>query len=92
MQANSCEVLPDVYGWSYAAEDYATDVLGIDLTPYKHRILILPNDSPCEWAGLGNLGCGDSCYVWVKGEGPCLQLTPRLLWELALVHGFDQHV
>jgi hypothetical protein len=75
MQANTCEVLPDAYGWAYAAEAYATNVLKINLTPYKHRILVLPNGSPCQWAGLGNLGCGDSCYVWVQGTSSTPALT-----------------
>jgi hypothetical protein len=71
LQANRCQILPDVYGWGYAAEQYVTkNMPNIKLKQYKHRIMVLPKSSPCAWAGLGNLGCGDSCYVWVKGRIP----------------------
>lgn len=55
----------DVYAWAEYAQNYTTSVLGISLSPFTRRILILPSSTPCQWAGLGSIGCGSYCYTWL---------------------------
>ncbi len=53
----------DYSSWANAA-DTAAQGLGVDLDLYQHKIYILPGNAPCDWAGLGNLGCGTVCRAW----------------------------
>lgn len=53
----------DYYNWAIAADTQAINS-GFDLNDYQHRIYILPENAPCAWAGLGNLGCGSYCRAW----------------------------
>lgn len=39
---------------------------GYDLNLYSRRILLLPTMYNCGWAGLGSVGCGGSCYVFMN--------------------------
>lgn len=39
---------------------------GYDLNLYSRRILLLPTMYNCGWAGLGSMGCGGSCYVFMN--------------------------
>jgi hypothetical protein len=52
------------YGWQEAAEN-AARAQGINLANYPHRILYLPYNTRCTWAGLGNQNCApNTCGVW----------------------------
>ena len=59
--AESC----DAYGWAAEAEA-AAPAAGVDLALYQHRIFVLPSNTSCPWAGLGNIGCGSWCRAWVE--------------------------
>lgn len=58
----------DYSSWASAADSAAT-AAGVNLSLYQHKIYVLPSNTPCSWAGLGNLGCGSSCRAWVKSCG-----------------------
>eukprot|EP00198_Chlamydomonas_reinhardtii_P000980 XP_001690315.1 predicted protein [Chlamydomonas reinhardtii] len=60
---------------------YAASALGVDLTRYRHRVLVMPRgfmyEAGCGWTGLGTLGPVDkgpdglqyvSSMVWIQGE------------------------
>ncbi len=51
--------------WAKAAKAKAQQD-GIDITPYRHFMFVLPSGSPCSWGGLGHVGCGKSCSTWIK--------------------------
>jgi hypothetical protein len=55
----------DAYGWAAAAES-AAQAAGVNLGLYQHRVIVLPGNVTCSWAGLGNVGCGSYCRAWVK--------------------------
>ena len=55
----------DAYAWASAAESAAT-AAGADLSLYQHKVIVLPSNVTCGWAGLGNVGCSGSCRAWVK--------------------------
>lgn len=56
----------DYYGWAEAA-DQAAAAAGVDLSRYRYRIYVLPTEIAyaCNFAGLGNLGCGTFCRSWI---------------------------
>ncbi|GAX76122.1 hypothetical protein CEUSTIGMA_g3565.t1 [Chlamydomonas eustigma] len=66
--------------WHEYAQYYVQTVMGIDITPYQHRVLLLPflftTWTGCGWAGQGTLGpdqvsaTGEylSSKVWLSGE------------------------
>ncbi|KAG1675240.1 hypothetical protein FOA52_016271 [Chlamydomonas sp. UWO 241] len=70
----------DSDNWHNYAQHYVTDVLKIDTTPYKHRVLLMPREfsrnANCLWIGQGTLGpdrvsnSGQflSSKVWLSGE------------------------
>lgn len=43
---------------------------GYNLAKFKHRVVVLPPNSPCRWAGMGMQACypGSRCVAWVKGD------------------------
>jgi hypothetical protein len=55
----------DAYAWAAAAESAAQSA-GVNLGLYQHRMIVLPGNVSCSWAGLGNVGCGSWCRAWVK--------------------------
>jgi gametolysin peptidase M11 len=55
----------DAYGWAAAAENAAI-AAGASLGLYQHKVIVLPSNAACGWAGLGNVGCSGSCRAWVK--------------------------
>ncbi|KAG2429997.1 hypothetical protein HYH02_013825 [Chlamydomonas schloesseri] len=57
----------DVYGFADAAEAAAVRQYGVNLSKYRHRLVVLPQLASCGWKGLAEVGCGDYCYAWVKG-------------------------
>lgn len=62
---NSVSESCDAYGWAAAAESAAT-AAGVDLGLYQHKVIVLPSNITCTWAGLGNIGCSGSCRAWIK--------------------------
>ncbi|GAX74872.1 hypothetical protein CEUSTIGMA_g2318.t1 [Chlamydomonas eustigma] len=66
--------------WHDYAQYYVQTVLGIDITPYQHRVLLLPRLfttwTGCGWVGQGTLGPDQvsatgaylSSKVWLSGE------------------------
>ena len=54
----------DYYGWAYDAEAQLR-ARGIDLTKYRHRLFVLPDNYICSWIGIANVGCGSVCRAWV---------------------------
>lgn len=57
----------ELQGWQAWIEDYATNVLNMDLSRYSRRVLIIPYAPTCPWSGLATLGCGTLCRVWLQG-------------------------
>jgi hypothetical protein len=56
----------DPYTWAANAEA-AAQAAGVNLGLYQHKVIVLPSNITCGWAGLGNVGCGGgSCRAWVK--------------------------
>ena len=55
----------DPYTWAANAES-AAQAAGVDLSLYQHKVIVLPSNITCGWAGLGNVGCSGSCRAWVK--------------------------
>src|SRR6185295_7274647 len=50
-----------------ANADAAAVAQGVDLSAYQHRMYLLPpGTTGCTWAGLGYIGCGESCRAWVR--------------------------
>ncbi len=61
----------DAFGWAEAADSYAINVLGLDMSAFVHVVYIVPPGNPCSWAGLGYLGCDPAvgnCRTWVQGS------------------------
>ncbi|KAG2496774.1 hypothetical protein HYH03_005182 [Edaphochlamys debaryana] len=56
--------------WSQAAEELVQRQWGIDLTPYKQRIGVLPNEVSkiCGFGGRGSVGCAERCYTWITHD------------------------
>jgi hypothetical protein len=51
----------DILGWVDVA--VAQDP---KISEYPRRIFLLPQMN-CEWAGLGTIGCGTECIIWING-------------------------
>jgi hypothetical protein len=49
--------------------DAAAVAEGVDLSAYQHRMYVLPDATGCTWAGLGYVGCGESCRAWSRTSG-----------------------
>jgi hypothetical protein len=64
---NKCDSA-ELYGWMADALKQVA-ARGIDLKKYKRKVLIMPRRK-CGWAGMGTLGCGSSCDVWINGIDP----------------------
>lgn len=59
---------------------------GIDLSLYRHRVFVLPNNLPsCSWAGIANVGCGTFCRAWIGGQTGMI-FTHELGHNLNLAH------
>ncbi|KAG2496773.1 hypothetical protein HYH03_005181 [Edaphochlamys debaryana] len=56
--------------WSQAAEELVQRQWDIDLTPYKQRIGVLPNEVSkiCGFGGRGSVGCAERCYTWITHD------------------------
>ncbi|MDH3626478.1 MAG: MopE-related protein [Acidobacteriota bacterium] len=52
-------------GWANDADAEAF-LLGFNPADYQHKIYVLPNASPCGWAGRGTVACSSGCRVWVR--------------------------
>lgn len=63
-----------LYGIVDYADRYAKETLGIDISIYRRRIMMLPYMETCMWAGLGNVGCGSTCIAWMNGS-PTIRLS-----------------
>jgi hypothetical protein len=59
---NQCN-MEEMYSLAEYVEEYAHSQ-NIDMSKYKSRIILLPKDTPCWWAGLASIGCDRACYVW----------------------------
>ncbi|KXZ49434.1 hypothetical protein GPECTOR_21g660 [Gonium pectorale] len=80
---NSCHG-NNPYGWFTFAERYAVNTLGIDLSVYNHRVIVMPKghtsfqEADCGWAGLSTTGpvrpyppIPNSylySYTWIAGD------------------------
>lgn len=70
----------DADGWHVYAQEYARSVLKVDLSRFKHRMLVMPRgwtyEAGCPWNGLGTLGPDErgpngeflSSQAWMTGE------------------------
>jgi hypothetical protein len=71
--------------WAAAANEAAMDQ-GIDLSPYEHRIYVVPDEAQCGWAGRATLGCFGPCMVWVRTCGLADVYAHELGHNLGLYH------
>mmetsp|Transcript_35080 Transcript_35080/g.78080 ORF Transcript_35080/g.78080 Transcript_35080/m.78080 type:complete len:639 (+) Transcript_35080:103-2019(+) len=61
----------DLWGWAEVADDYAK-MMGIDLSLYRHKILLIPpgalSNPACGWVGMGQQSCWklSSCVTWIN--------------------------
>jgi hypothetical protein len=56
----------ETYGWVRHAYDILASQ-GINVSQYKHRMIMLPSSTKCPWEGLGEVGCFGSCLTWYNG-------------------------
>lgn len=63
---SSCDT-NEIYTLVNYVEKHAKSV-GIPIENFNRRILLLPLNVKCPWAGLGNVGCGSKCMVWLNGN------------------------
>jgi cell division septation protein DedD len=75
----------DYYGWAGAAAQAAL-LLGVDPGLYQHFIFVLPADVPCNWAGLGHVGCPTNCFTWIKTCGYPDVYAHELGHNLGMLH------
>ena len=78
----------DYYDWAIAAES-AAQAAGVDLSLYRHRVLVLPryNELPgCSWAGVANVGCGSFCRAWIAEAESPMVYAHELGHNLNLAH------
>ena len=75
----------EIYALANYADQYAI-TKGIDVAKLKRRILIMPSTSFCPWAGLANVGCGNSCTAWINGDYDLSVLFHELGHTLGLLH------
>lgn len=59
---NTCNVSQ----WKSDAKT-AAEVQGIDLSHYKYFVYAIPREAKCRWAGVGNVGCKNTCFAMIKG-------------------------
>jgi hypothetical protein len=59
----------DTTKWTDDATNAAA-AKGVNMSLYKHILLVLPKDVKCSWAGVAHLGCGTTCNAWVKAYDP----------------------
>lgn len=75
----------EIYAIIYYVEQHAAKY-GINLSKYKRKILFMPLTQACPWAGLGNIGCGSSCNVWINGYYGTNVVFHELGHTLGLLH------
>ncbi|MFO1434011.1 MAG: hypothetical protein U1F76_28620 [Candidatus Competibacteraceae bacterium] len=78
----------DYFNWTLAAEAAAQNA-GIDLSPYRHRIIVLPSwrDLPsCSWSGRATVGCGSWCRSWITEAESPMVFAHELGHNLGLAH------
>lgn len=75
----------EIYALTYFVEQYAIKNR-IDLAKYKRKIIVMPYTQSCPWAGLGNIGCGSSCNVWINGFYGINVVFHELGHTLGLLH------
>lgn len=54
----------DPWLWAPMAKQVATS-MGVNLSLYQHFMYVLPTNTTCHWAGLGEIGCPEVCSTWV---------------------------
>jgi hypothetical protein len=65
--------------WALNA-DAAAVAQGIDLSAYQHRMYVLPAaTTACDWGGLGQVGCGESCRAWARTTSDLVCGYPDIL-------------
>ncbi len=82
--ANTCDYIT----WTNAAEA-AAQAAGIDLSPYQHRIFVLPHysDIPaCTFSGRTYVGCNTWCRMWITEGGSPMVYAHELGHNLGLAH------
>ncbi|KAG2423672.1 hypothetical protein HYH02_015287 [Chlamydomonas schloesseri] len=66
----SCDA-PELYGWMRDGLTQAATNLGLaSTTPYKRKVLFLPNRQACDWPGMASVGCDTSCNTWINQMSP----------------------
>ncbi len=64
--------LPELYGWMEAAMAAAIASGMVDAArfsiPQTRRVLVLPMNPACNWAGIASVGCGNWCLAAIQGE------------------------
>lgn len=73
----------EIYGWMNEALDQVKK-MGINISKYKRRIMILPYRPKCPWSGLASVGCTSSCNTWINMGSKTDEVhLPTLFQELA---------
>ncbi len=58
----------DIQKWAADAESAIVQA-GVNTSLYQHHMFILPPWNSCPWGGVGEVGCGSTCYTWVNAYG-----------------------
>lgn len=73
----------EIWGWMNDGLNQVKK-MGIDISKYKRRIMILPNRPKCPWSGLASVGCTSSCSTWINMAPKTDEIhLPTLFQELA---------
>jgi len=78
----------DYHSWADAAENAAQQA-GIDLSPYQHRVFVLPHYTHlpnCGWAGIATIGCTPTCRAWIADGDSGIVYAHELGHNLNLAH------
>ncbi|KAL4419547.1 hypothetical protein ABPG77_006878 [Micractinium sp. CCAP 211/92] len=63
--STSCQY-DDLVGWMEAGTAAAA-AAGINVTRYRHWVVLLPPGNMCPFYGIATVGCADRCVAWVQG-------------------------
>lgn len=64
---------------------------GIDLSPYRRRVYLFPNNPTCGWAGLGTIAGSQYSNAWINGYNDLSLIGHEMGHNLGLYHSHALH-